>query len=78
MRIQDIKKGEYILHRYHRETRIGKVARVDHSLAFYKEELGTNEKTGKSYFISQKDLDNGSVIVSSTEISQETHPEYWL
>jgi len=78
MRIQDIKKGEYILHAYYRETRIGKVSRVEGAIAFYNEELGTNEKPGHSYFITQTDIDKGSVIISSTELSQKTHPEYFL
>jgi len=78
MRIHDIKKGEYILHRYHRETRIGKVSRVEGGQAFYSEEVGTNEKPGHSYFITQTDIDNGTVIISSTELSQKTHPEHFL
>jgi len=70
MRIQDIKKGEYIFHLFKGERRLGKVRHhKDNHLAY----VDINSPT-RSWFINQHDLDDKTAIV----VSQQTHPELFL
>jgi len=70
MRIQDIKKGEYILHLFNGERRVGKVRYHKGDYLAYNDINAPN----RSWFISQHNITDGSATV----VSPQTHPELFL
>jgi len=70
MRIQDIKKGEYIYHLFKGERRLGEVRHHKNNHLAY---VDINNPK-RSWYISQANITAGSAIVVTTQ----THPELFL
>jgi len=70
MRIQDIKKGEYIYHLFKGERRVGKVKYHKNDYIGF---MDINDPEC-SWYIDQANITDGSAIV----VTKETHPEHWL